>query len=256
MTTLTQTLLGGHRAYRAALSLLLIFAAAVPAAGGSPGSANSAKPDSVLALLAGGNRRFAAGRSAHPHSDRMRIRDTGLHGQHPIAAILCCADSRVTPELIFDQGLGDLFTIRVAGNVANEDEMASIEYSVQHLSVPVCIVMGHTGCGAVSAVVHHERLPQSFDHLLAPVRSVVARIESDHPDLPHETVESRAVRANIWQSMSDLLRKNPGLRDSVRTGRLRLVGALYDTRRGTVHWMGAHPRQRELLHTRPQPAPR
>ncbi len=209
-------------------------------------SGRTMSPKSILTHLTDGNRRFAAGHARHPHGDRQRVRETGLHGQHPPVVVLCCADSRVSPELVFDQGIGDVFTVRVAGNVANEDEMASVEYAVEHLGASVCVVLGHTGCGAVTAAAKHDKLPDRFNHLLAPVRATVDELEHRHPGLKGEALVARAVEANIWRSAADLLRNDPELRERVHSGKLVLVGALYDTHSGAVKWLGHHPDERHL----------
>lgn len=204
-------------------------------------------PEKVLTALMKGNERFAAGHPTHPHTERRRVQETGTRGQHPQAVVLTCSDSRVSPELLFDQGIGDLFTIRVAGNVANEDEAASVEYAAEHLAVPVCVVLGHTGCGAVSAVAHGEPLPRTFDHLLSPVRAAVAELHRTRPALHGEALVGEAIRANVWRAAADLLRGNAVLRERARRGKLVVVGALYDTRTGTVRWLGHHANERALL---------
>lgn len=203
----------------------------------------------VISALAEGNRRFTAGHARHPHADRRRIRETDLHGQHPQAVVLTCADSRVSPEVVLDQGIGDLFSIRVAGNVANEDEAASVEYAVEHLGVPVCVVLGHTGCGAVTAVVRGDKLPHSFGHLLSPIRETVRDLRRARPTLQGEALIGEAVQANVWRAVADLLSENDALRDRARTGRLAIVGAVYEIRTGAVRWLGHHPRETVLLDT-------
>ncbi len=224
---------------------LLAWPTLVQAEHPAPGPAID--PQRVLLSLMAGNRRFATGHAVHPHAERARIRETGWHGQHPQAVVLACADSRVCPEILFDQGVGDLFTIRVAGNVGNEDEAASVEYAADHLEVPVCVVLGHTGCGAVTAVVRKEPLHGSFDHLLAHTREAVGALRKKRPDLTGTALLDEAVRANIWEAIEDLLQESPALVERARTGKLRIVGAVYDTRSGKVHWMGRHPRENALL---------
>ena len=118
-----------------------------PAAGAEP-----LTPDLALQRLLDGNARYASGHSAHPHQTVAR-RVEVAKGQHPIAAIVTCSDSRVAPELYFDQGLGDLFVVRDAGNVINDHVIGSLEYAVEHLHVSVILVIGHEKCGAVSAAV-------------------------------------------------------------------------------------------------------
>lgn len=236
----------------AATAAMVAGVGAVPLIAAPHAAAPRESGTKVLSALTQGNRRFVKGTAKHPHTERARVRETWVHGQHPQAVILACADSRVAPELVFDQGIGDLFTIRVAGNVANEDEAASVEYAAEHLGVPVCVVLGHTGCGAVTAVLKDEKLPHSFDHLLAPVRETVSKLRREHPELHGSALAAQALKANVWRAMADLLEKDPALRADVRQGKLRLVGAIYDTPTGIVKWLGRHPNERALVSGRNQ----
>ena len=126
-------------------------AAPVPPAAKSTAlsSVEPSAADEALQKLIAGNARFAAGEPTAQHQDQARRCETVAGGQHPYVTILSCADSRVPPEIVFDAGLGDLFVIRIAGNVADTDEIATIEYGVGHLNSPLIVVMGHTKCGAV-----------------------------------------------------------------------------------------------------------
>lgn len=227
--------------------ILVCGAGVAPIRAGERHPAKAASSQSALAALVEGNHRFASGHARHPHVDRSRVRETGSHGQHPQAVILACADSRVSPELVFDQGIGDVFTIRVAGNVANEDEAASVEYAAEHLGVQLCVVLGHTGCGAVTAVVKHDKLPASFDHLLSPIRATVRELQSKRPTLSGEALIGEAVRANVWHATADLLQHDEALRTRAAAGKLAVVGAVYDTHTGTVRWLGHHPNEKALL---------
>ncbi|RIQ11280.1 carbonic anhydrase, partial [Jiangella rhizosphaerae] len=130
--------------------------------------------DDVWAVLAAGNERFASGRPRHPHEDRP-YRESLVSGQHPIACVLSCADSRVAPELVFDQGLGDLFTVRSAGEVLDDAVVGSIEYAVEHVAVPLVVVLGHAGCGAVRAAVEVVRGGP------APAGSIAALVRAIEP---------------------------------------------------------------------------
>ncbi|MFN3322607.1 MAG: carbonic anhydrase [Bryobacteraceae bacterium] len=215
-------------------------------AAGGPGGNKPPGPAQVLRELAEGNRRFATNHAKHPHSDAVRVRQTWRQGQHPRAAILCCSDSRVAPEILFDQGIGDLFSIRVAGNVANEDEVASAEYAVAHLDVGLCVVLGHEECGAVSAAVANEPLPPEFDHLLSEVRRARDRTTALYPQLQGPELLKATVRMNVWQAVEDLLRHGPILRERLRANRLAIVGAVYHIENGRVEWLGPHANQREL----------
>ncbi|MBK9205444.1 MAG: hypothetical protein IPL73_24075 [Candidatus Obscuribacter sp.] len=123
------------------------------------GALADVSPDAALKSLKAGNARYIDGKSIHPRIDAERRRATALEGQTPIAAVLGCADSRVPPEIVFDQGFADLFVVRVAGNVCAMPELASIEYSVAALKVPLIVVFGHTKCGAVEAAIKINHCP-------------------------------------------------------------------------------------------------
>src|SRR4029453_727655 len=130
--------------------LPLLILPLIVAARASQGTAPTA--DAVIAELKAGNEHHASKRYQHPHMTETRQRELAS-SQHPHAAILSCADSRVAPEIIFDQGLGDLFDVRVAGNIAGEPDVASLESAAEHLGVPLLVVMGHQKCGAVTAAL-------------------------------------------------------------------------------------------------------
>ncbi len=129
--------------------------------------------DEALHLLLAGNERFAAGKPEHPHTDLSRVESTAKNGQAPFAAVLSCADSRVPVETVFDRGVGDLFVVRVAGNVADSGTLASVEYAAEHLHTPLVVVMGHTQCGAVKAAVDNAQLDGSLPALIDLIRPAV-----------------------------------------------------------------------------------
>jgi carbonic anhydrase len=150
---------------------------------------------------------------------------------------LCCSDSRVVPEILFDQGIGDLFTIRVAGNVANEDEVGSIEYGVEHLAVPLCVVLGHTSCGAVTAVVKGEELPTEIAHLVAPIRIAHEKARAFYPGLKEQAMIRATVRVNVRHTVATLVNGPKVIDERVKSGRLRIEGAVYDLETGRVSWV-------------------
>ena len=133
--------------------LVAAVAASAAAGGGVPPTASA-----VPAELKAGNQHHVQHHYAHPHESDTRVREL-VSGQHPHAVVLSCADSRVPPEIVFDQGLGDLFTVRVAGNIAGDAEIASIEYAIEHLHTPLVVVMGHQSCGAVAAAIEGGEAP-------------------------------------------------------------------------------------------------
>ena len=183
-------------------------------------------PDAAIAELKAGNAHHASKRYEHPHQTPARQRELAS-GQHPHAAILSCADSRVAPEIVFDQGLGDLFDVRVAGNVAGDDETASLEYAVEHLHCPLVLVMGHQKCGAVSAAVEGGEAPGHLPALLAAIKPAVEAAAS----LPGDRVEN-VVRINV-QNVVAQLRATPVLAHSG----VKIVGAIYSLDTGRVEWL-------------------
>lgn len=207
----------------------------------------AAEPTRPLDALVEGNKRFRSGTMRHPHEDAARRHDTALEGQHPFATIVGCADSRVPVEIILDQGLGDLFVIRVAGNVVATDEAGSIEYGVEHLKTPLLVVLGHEGCGAVSAVVDGAHVGGSIPKLVAHILPAVEAARQRFPNVEHDALISAAVEQNVWHSIEDLIAHSRIVRDAVIAGDLSVQGAVYDLKTGCVFWLGAHPRQAKLL---------
>jgi carbonic anhydrase len=201
--------------------------------------------DAALMLLKEGNVRYVTGKPQHPHLDSERRTSTGTQGQEPFATVLACSDSREPVELIFDRGVGDLFVVRVAGNIAGESEMASVEYSVSHLNTPVLVVMGHSKCGAVTAVVKGAALPGHLPALAAKIRPAVEKAKADGSEA--EEAITKAIQANVWQTIEDLIKDSQIVRERLHNGRLSIVGAVYDLEQGKVNWLGAHPAEDALV---------
>ena len=187
--------------------------------------------DAVIAELKAGNAHFIAKKFAHPHQSSARQKELAS-GQHPHCAILTCADSRVPPEILFDQGLGDMFDVRVAGNIAGDAETASIEYAAEHLHVPLVVVMGRTQCGAVTAALEGGELPGKLPSLIAALRPAVD--QSAHE--PGDRV-ANAVRDNVVHVVNQLRAAKPVLSDLTAAGKLRIVGAVYSLETGKVEWI-------------------
>jgi carbonic anhydrase len=223
------------------LSLAVLAGPVVATSTGAGISANDA-----ARILKEGNGRYVEGKPQHPHQDRERRALTAGQGQHPLATVLTCSDSRVPPEILFDQGIGDLFVVRVAGNVAATDEIGSIEYAVDHLGTPLVVVLGHSHCGAVTAVVDGDKLPPNIAALVEPIRPAVAKARENNPDASKEVLLNAAIQDNVWQAIADMLRQSPIIREKVRDGRVRVVGALYEIDSGQVQWLGPHPEQDKL----------
>lgn len=193
--------------------------AAEPAAGPDP--------DVALKVLLTGNRRFVAGRATHPHQTLARLRELSK-GQHPSAVILSCADSRVAPELLFDQGLGDVFIVRVAGNLLDDENLGSIEYAVEHLGTRLIVVLGHQRCGAVSAAVQGGKPAGHVGKLVEDIQPSVEATKGK----PGDAVEN-AMRANVLRMVS-LIADDETLGPVIKEGKVKVVGARYDLDNGRV----------------------
>lgn len=204
-----------------ALSLITFGIAAAKEASGITG-------DQALATLMAGNKQYAAAKLNHPNQTVKR-REELVKGQHPFAVILSCSDSRVPPEVIFDQGLGDLFIIRVAGNVVDDIALGSIEYAAEHLGTPLVMVLGHEKCGAITATVEGGKAPGHIDAVVQALKPAVEKVK----DQPGDKVEN-AVKANIGLIVEQLKISKPILAELVKEGKLKIVGARYDLDTGLV----------------------
>lgn len=187
--------------------------------------------DEVLRELKAGNEHHAVKRYQHPHQTAERQREL-VADQHPHAIVLSCADSRVAPEIILDQGLGDLFDVRVAGNIVGDTELASIEYAVDHLHTPLLVVMGHQKCGAVTAAADPGEPEGHLPSLVAMIRPAVERARRQSGDLI-----DNAVRFNVENVVNAVKTSKPVLADCVARGQLKVVGAVYSLDTGRVTWM-------------------
>jgi carbonic anhydrase len=185
----------------------------------------------VLRELKAGNDHHVTKRYQHPHQSAARQREL-VAGQAPHAIVLSCADSRVTPEIILDQGLGDLFDIRVAGNVASDTELASIEYAASHLHTPVVVIMGHQKCGAVTAAAESGEAAGHLPSLLGLIRPAIERARSRPGDLI-----DNAVHINVENVVRQIRTSTPVLAPLVDRGALRVVGAVYSLDTGKVEWL-------------------
>jgi methyl-accepting chemotaxis protein/carbonic anhydrase len=209
--------------------------------------------DEVLAKLTSANTRFLHEQPQYPNQGMARRTDTAQNGQHPFATVITCSDSRVPVETIFDQGIGDLFVIRVAGNVCDTDEIGSIEYGVDHLSTPLLVVLGHSHCGAVTAVAKQADVHGCIPALVDNIAPAVEQVQREFPDLEGSELISRCVQQNVWQSIEDLLKHSPAVQKRAIEGKVKIVGAVYDLDDGQVEWLGEHPRFGTLLATPAEP---
>lgn len=216
------------------------------------GAAWGQSPPPPLQRLVEGNARYVAEARQNPRADEPRRCQTFSEGQNPFAIVLSCADSRVPVEILFDQGVGDLFVIRVAGNVAQPAEMASIEYAAAHLGAPLVVVMGHSRCGAVAAAVEGGHAPGHLPQLLHSIAPAVETVRRTAPDLTGAALLDATVQANAWLSVETLLTRSGIVADLVRERRLQVVAAVYDIHSGEVQFLGSHPAESDLLTAGPR----
>jgi len=185
--------------------------------------------EDALNRLMDGNARYISGELEHPNTSIAR-RDSLASGQAPFAVIVTCADSRVVPELMFDQGLGDLFVIRVAGNIVDDAVIGSIEYAVAHLGVNLVMMLGHQSCGAVGAAVAGQPTGDFIDALIAAIAPAVDAVRDSDGDLL-----DNAIRANAQQSSSQLTeRSTTVVGPGVAAGKVNVVPAYYALSDGSV----------------------
>jgi len=210
----------------ALIGLSIITARAVIAAVDKPTMSGA----DALKLLLEGNQRFVEGRLEHPNQS-VAHRTEVAKGQHPFAAVLACSDSRTAPEIIFDRGLGDLFVVRVAGNVADQVVIESLDYSVKHLGVRAVMILGHNRCGAVTAAVAGHEDEGDIGPLLAELRPAVEASKG----MPGNPVEN-AVRENVEIVTKNLI-DSPELSPMVKSGELKIVGGIYDLDTGKIEML-------------------
>jgi carbonic anhydrase len=187
----------------------------------------SLSPDAALQRLMEGNQRFVQHQPQYPDQSQARLQEVA-QAQHPFATILSCADSRVPAEIIFDQGIGDIFDVRIAGNIATPEAIGSIEYAVALLNTPLLMVLGHERCGAVTAAVQNEPLPGDISTFVKAIKPVVAKVKYQ----PGNTVDN-AVIANVHYQIQ-LLKRSPLLSERLQSGKLKIVGGRYDLDTGSV----------------------
>ncbi len=190
----------------------------------------------ALQRLIDGNARFASGASARRPLERDWLASL-TEGQHPFATVLGCSDSRVPPEIVFDQGLGDLFIVRVAGNVVGTEILGSLGYAMEHLRTPLFVVLGHERCGAVQAALQTKFQGLKERRKIAElIEAILPALEAIDPTEPAEPQWHHAVEANVRWAVRQLAATTGG-RAGLAEGRIRLVGAIYELRTGRVRFL-------------------
>lgn len=188
--------------------------------------------DEALTKLKQGNERFVQGKSIRPHQDLNRIKEVAA-AQSPFATIVGCSDSRVPNEIIFDQGVGDLFIVRTAGQVSTYASWGSIEFAEELLGTKLIVVLGHTQCGAVNAAV---KLPEVPGHIVTLINAIKPAVEKAREQHPADLLDA-AIRENIRLQVEQLKSLEPTLAKRVREGSVKILGALYHLDTGKVEFL-------------------
>jgi len=231
--------------FLSAASIFCLFTLMVsPASAESITKAQKPDPDMALAILKEGNVRFVSGKATHPHTGAERLAQAGKESQadHAYATVISCSDSRVPVELLFDAGIMDIFVVRVAGNVMDVDEAGSIEYGLVHVNTPVLVVLGHSQCGAVTAVTQvvqgkGHALERNIPPLVKNIEPAVRRAMAAHKDVGGDAIIPYAIEENVWQAMEGLFMMSPVSRNLVKEGKVKVIGAMYDVGTGKVDWL-------------------
>jgi carbonic anhydrase len=212
-------------------SVLGGFAATLVAAAG-PAPASSISGDEALKRLMDGNALYRANKMSLRDYAANRASQVKIH--RPIASILSCSDARVSPELLFDQGPGDLFVVRVAGNILEGDGLASLEYAAQFLGCPLIFVMGHSNCGAVAAAVeaveHNTTLPGHLPELIDQVKPAVLAAQATHP----ADLLKASILENVRRTQQAVASAQPLLAGLVSSGKVKVAAGVYDIATGGV----------------------
>ena len=187
------------------------------------------KKQEIINRLKAGNENFVNDKLARENQDKQR-RQSQTGGQAPFAIVLGCADSRVVPELAFDTGIGELFVVRVAGNIANTSSIASMEYAVVHLGTEVIVVLGHQSCGAVTAAVSGGDNGYNLNHLLAHITPAI-QASGEGADV------DAVIRKNTLLTVEDLTNRSSIIKDAVKSGKVEIVPAYYHLDSGKVEFL-------------------
>ncbi len=199
---------------------------------------SSDKANKSLSLLKQGNKRFVEARLNHPNQDATRRKHSALNGQDPFAIVLACSDSRVPVELLFDTGIGDIFVVRNAGNIAgNELVLGSLEYAAAHLHVPLLVILGHSNCGAVNAALTKSPAKGHTSTIQNTISPLAAEIQKEQPSLNHAELIQAVVKANVIQSKTALLTQSEIIKNLADSGSIKVINAIYDTATGEIEWL-------------------
>jgi len=204
-------------------------------------------PEQARQQLAEGNQRFAGGGARRPHSNLSRMVELAREEPAPVAVVVGCIDSRVPPEIIFDQGLGDLMVVRLAGIPGATELVGSVELAVQAFGIPLVVVLGHTHCAALAAAAAGQAQDGNLLDLQEWLTPAVDHVRTRQPSLPPAQFAREVELENTRLAVEALLHGSPLLRQAVREGRLQIWGAMYSLESCLVEWLGRHAQEAEIL---------
>lgn len=194
---------------------------------------DSLTPQLALEVLKEGNKRFVNNLKINRNL-LQQVNDTA-NGQHPFAAVLSCMDSRTSVELIFDQGLGEIFSIRVAGNVVNDDILGSLEYACKVVGSKLIVVLGHTKCGAIKGACDHVEMGH-LTGLLQKINPAIQKTYDEKADFSKMEFSEKVAHANVHNSMEEIINRSPIISEMFEKGDVGIVGAMYSVDNGRVHF--------------------
>jgi len=190
-----------------------------------------------IQLLKDGNERFVQMKLQHPNENIAQRENTAKNGQKPFAIVLACSDSRVPVETIFDRGIGDIFVVRIAGNVAMDSSViGSVEYAAEHLNSPLLIVLGHTDCGAVKSALLDVNLKGKVCDIQKKIKPIAVRTKKQYPELKDSDLVNAVVKNNIINTKNDLLARSHEIKKMVNEKKLQIITAIYNINTGKIEW--------------------
>lgn len=217
------------------IKLLFLFLFALNLANYSIIAQQTDGKDKLLQKLLDGNKRFIEGKFSE--KDYPAELKELTKGQHPYAIILSCSDSRVPPEIIFDESMGKLFVVRVAGNVLDEVALGSIEYAAEHLHTKLLVILGHSNCGAVNATIAGGEVTPNIEEIVKKISPAVEKAKKHHPE---NEVLNCAIKENVINQVEESLKSSKLLTELNEKGELNIVGAMYDISTGKVSILEHH----------------
>jgi len=209
----------------------------------------SVEPKDAWRMLSEGNERFARGLALKPHADAERRRELAK-GQAPFAVVVGCSDSRLAPEILFDQGLGDLFVLRSAGNFADGDvNIGSIEYAVEHLGSHLVVVLGNQKCGAVTAAVKGVKKDDhvKIDELAAQLKPAADEAKDKVSGLKGDDLIAEAIERNVLLQIRNLIKGSPLIKEKLEAKEIQVIGGIYNLDNSRVRWLGEHPSEKAVI---------